>query len=644
LKNTVFLLLFSLLTFSLFSQEKKGKDNTAKVKKIQEFYFFGENDFAIDSIPYQKLDTTFTPFFYYNPQLFNFKTNLGNNGTAQKDLVYSPVSSIGFKTKMDQIEDFRFNHNNTNYFQVTQPYAKVAYINGAQKEEGIDIEFSQNINENWNVGVEYKKVSSVGFYERQRANINSFKVFQSFKTKNNRYGVIANFNYNDSYNEENGGIRNDSLFTEAPKTSRKGVAINFSNARNLSRNQEFYVQQYLNFGQIKTTYYKDENDSLYPDSILTTRIIPILSPFHEFIYNNKEIGFEDQNADSTNYPIGTVSNNGFIADFTNIREIDNNLGVRLIPFKNETGFLKSIQLSVFGGFQYLEYYQKEFHTSVNLNDKFYTNSLFGASISNNLNSKYHYKFNFNKVFEGFDQGDQSIQLLSINKLGKIKVKGQIKIDQLNPDLVFRDFKSTTYSWGGELKLINRNHVNVELGVPHLKFKIGASYDNTENHTYFDSNSVIKQFNGGLGIFQVNMSQLFTVWKFHLNLNLRYQSTDKKGIINLPEFISYTSLYFENTLFKKEMLLRIGTDLYFATDYTGDSYNPIIRQYQSQTTTTINGYPWLEAYLMVKVDRTYFFARMTNLLEGAVPNNYFAAPGYPMADRAFKFGIKWEFIN
>ena len=93
-----------------------------------------------------------------------------------------------------------------------------------------------------------------------------------------------------------------------------------------------------------------------------------------------------------------------------------------------------------------------------------------------------------------------------------------------------------------------------------------------------------------------------------------------------------------------MLLRLGTDLYVASDYTGDSYNPITRQYQVQTSKTIQSYPWLEPYVMIKVDRTYFFLRIANALEGAVPPTNFAAPGYPMADRAFKFGIKWEFIN
>lgn len=644
LKNTVFTLLFSLFAIVFYGQSTPDSTKTEKVKKLNEFYKYDKKEFLSDSINYGKLDTTFSSFFYYNPQFHNFKINLGNNGTAQKDLTYSPISRIGFKTKMDQINDFRFDRFNTNYFHLTQPFAKVSYINGAQKEEGIDIVFSQNINSRWNMGIEYKKVSSVGFYERQRANINSFKVFQSFKSKNNRYGIIANLNYNDSYNQENGGITSDSIFTEATKSSRQGVPINFNNARNLSRNQEFYVKQFLNFGEMKITHYIDENDSLYSDSVISKCIIPVLSPFHEFTYNNKEFGFEDNDTDPDNYALGTVGTNSNISDANMLLEIDNNLGLRWIPFKNKKGLLKNTNLSAYFGFQYLEYYQKEFHTSVNLTDEFLTNNLVGASISNEEINKNHFSASFSNVTSGFDKGDQIIRFYSSNKIGKFKLNLSLNLEKLNPNLVYRKFKSTTYSWDNSLNLIDRTHANVELEITHLKFKIGGNYDLVQNHTYFNSASKVRQYRGNINLYQSYLTQSFKVWKFHLNLNLRYQYVDQIGIINIPEILTYSSLYFETKFFKKEMLFRIGADLYLASNYTADSYNPIIRQFQSQTNTTINSYPWMDAYLMVKVDRTYFFTRMSNVLEGSVPYNYFAAPGYPMADRAFKFGIKWEFIN
>ncbi len=644
MKNLVFLILLSLLNYSLSAQDIPAKGKKDKVVKLQEFYTFNKTDFINDSIDYNKIDTTFFPFFYYNPQLYNFKTNLGNNGTAQKDLKFQSDSKFGFNTQFDQLDDFRFNHQKNEYFQVSQPYAKAFYINGAQKEEGIEIEFSQNINPSWNIGLEYKKVSSEGFYLRQRASINSFRMFQSYKSKNNRYGVIANLNYNDSYNEENGGIVNDSLFTESNNVSRKGIPVRFDQARNISRNQEFYVKQFLNFGKVSTQYYTDDNDSIYLDSIIGKSVIPKLTPYHEFRYNNKEFGYVDLSADSLNYPAGSVNNGMNISDFTNLKEVDNMLGIRWMINRNKSEVLENLSLKAFGGFQYLEYFQQEFYTGKTLNNQYLTNTIIGASLSNDWRSKYHFSINYHEVTEGYDVGDRNINLTSSNQLGKMKVSAEIHLEKSNPKIVFRDFSSATYSWKNNLNLIERNGANLEIEIPNLRFKLGADYNAISNYTYFDHSSKVNQFNRDLSIFQAYLSQSFRVWKFHLNLNLRYQNIDKSDIINIPEFLSYSSFYFETTIFKKEMLVRAGSDLYYTTDYTGDSYNPTIRQYQTQNTNTIGSYPWLEAYMMVKVDRTYFFVRVTNLLEGAVPYNYFAAPSYPMPDRALKFGIKWEFIN
>ena len=82
----------------------------------------------------------------------------------------------------------------------------------------------------------------------------------------------------------------------------------------------------------------------------------------------------------------------------------------------------------------------------------------------------------------------------------------------------------------------------------------------------------------------------------------------------------------------------------ADAYFADGYNPALRTFYSQTSQEIESYPWGEFYIMANVDRAYFFARITNLFEGAVPYNYYAGPGYPLPDRGFKFGIKWEFFN
>jgi hypothetical protein len=126
--------------------------------------------------------------------------------------------------------------------------------------------------------------------------------------------------------------------------------------------------------------------------------------------------------------------------------------------------------------------------------------------------------------------------------------------------------------------------------------------------------------------------------------LRYQWIDQAGIINVPEWLGYGKFYLESRMFKNELLYRIGMDLFANANYTADGYNPTLRRFYSQTDTEIETIPWGEFYIMANVDRTYFFLRVSNVFEGAIPYNYFASPGYPLPDRALKLGIKWEFVN
>ncbi|MGB0403602.1 MAG: putative porin [Salibacteraceae bacterium] len=639
-KIVLFLLIIPLFSWGQLNKIKLGPPDSNRVIKLQEFYTMNQDEFYFDSSQYVFIDTSIEGFYYNNPQLYNFQTNLGNNGSAQKELSLSPTPILSFKTKFDQLDEFRFKESSNKFYNVTQPYAKVSYINGAQNEEGINIQFTQNISEGWNMGVEYKKESSEGFYVRQRNSLNHFRVHQIFKSKNNRYSILANLNYNDNYNEENGGIAYDSLFTDFPENSRKGIDVNYQNAKNTANNQEYYLKQNINFGNKSFIKYVNENDSIYQDSIIGNYITPTLSIYHEFRYNNTLFRFEDSSPDPLNYP--SLSLRGQISESTRINELNNIIGIRLRPFHEN--YIGTFGLDLFGGYDYLEYHQYNVYNGVDLRHDFYTNTIIGGRINNSKSNKYHLKIEASSVISGFDKGDQIISFESHSSIKYFNVSAAISIASTNPELIKREYASFTNTWSNNLNKTNSNNYNLKIEVPKLNFNLSGKFNQTDNYTYFNSNSEVIQYGTTINTFQIELSQKFKVWKLHLDLKGQYQNIDKTGIINLPELITFSSFYLESTLFKKDLLYRIGMDLFWASEYYGDAYDPTIRQYLTQNTTKIESYPWLDVFLIVNIDRTFFFARVSNVLEGAVPYNYFSAPGYPMRDRAFTFGLKWEFIN
>ena len=641
-KLIILLLIISppLFSWAQLNTLKLGPPDSNRVIKLKEFYTFEQDEFYFDSSQLVFIDTSLDRLYYFSPQLYNFQTNLGNNGSAQKPLSFNSNPIISFKTNFDQINLFRFKESTNQFYNVTQPYAKVSYINGAQNEEGINVQFTQNIRENWNMGVEYKKESSEGFYVRQRNSLNHFRAHQSFKSKNNRYSILANLNYNDNYNEENGGIAFDTTFTDFPENSRKGIEVKYQNAKNTGHNQEYYLKQKINFGKKSYLKYVNENDSIFEDSIIGNYITPTLSVFHEFRFNNSNFGFEDFSPDSLNYP--TLNLGTAISESTRLNELNNLIGIRITPFRDN--YIGSFGLDVFGGYDYLEYHQYNVFNSIDLRHDFYTNTILGGRINNSQINKYHLKLEARGVISGFDQGDQIISLVTRNIINQFQISGGLIISKTNPELIKREYSSFTNSWSNKLNKTQTTLIHAQFEIPKLNFAIKGKFNQTSNYTYFNVNSQVVQYSNAINTFQIELSQKFKVWKLHLDLKGQYQNIDKTGIINLPEILTYSSFYLQSTLFKKDLSYRLGADLFWASEYYGDSYNPTIRQYLTQNTTKIESYPWLDIFLIVNIDRAFFFARLSNVLEGAVPYNYFSAPGYPMKDRAFTFGLKWEFIN
>jgi hypothetical protein len=642
LKQLLIILLSSLWIFGLQAQNTQNS-SIDSLAKIDSYHWFQKDAYWKDSIQSTKIDTTFSPFFYYSPQFHNFKMNLGNNGTAQRNLYYEVDNTIGFKTQFDQLHDFKFTANNAPYLELSQPYTRVFYINGAQKEEGINVAFSQNIRKNWNTLVEYKKIGSIGFYQKQRTALNRFRITHNFKSKNNRYALIAYVNYNDNTNEENGGIVSDSIFENSPEFTRQGIEVRLTEAKNYGRNQEYFIQQQLNFGPIKKSYYSSPNDSSKTDSVIAETVQSVVSPFHSIRYYQSEYIYDDYATDPNNYPFGTVISNGSLSVRSSFRQVDNTIGISAFPFKAIQA-LSDLNVKAFGRYQYLEYEQFNHFADQQLNENYLNNTIIGASVENSNYKKLHYGLTYESVIDGYDKNDVSLHARLGYNLKWIKIDAGAKQTSLNPKILFRQYKGVAYTWQNNLDLENTLNVYGKISLPKLGFRLETQTHTIDNKVYFNSLSEVVQHKGTISIWQTELSQHFKLWYFHLDATIRYQLTDQIGIINIPEWLGYGKFYFESTLFKKDMLYRIGLDLFISDAYNADNYNPVIRSFTSQTNQEVESFPWGDFYLMAKVDRTYFFARLSNVFEGAIPYNYYSSPGYPLPDRALKLGVKWEFVN
>ena len=117
-------------------------------------------------------------------------------------------------------------------FDVKTPIVDAKYITGSANEQLFSIFHTQNINPLMNYAIFYTKQSYDGYYLNQGTNHNFFQTNISFSSKNQSYTAKLLFKHQRFYHFQNGGISNDSSFTNDQFSSRNRLLldVNLENA------------------------------------------------------------------------------------------------------------------------------------------------------------------------------------------------------------------------------------------------------------------------------------------------------------------------------------------------------------------------------------------------------------------------------
>ena len=95
------------------------------------------------------------------------------------------------------------------------PVLDFQYIIGDQLEQNLAIYHSQPISNRSNYSLSFLKRSHDGYYLNQATNSNFLQANYFRKSKKENYSIKASLKHHRLYNEQNGGIQNDSSFTDA---------------------------------------------------------------------------------------------------------------------------------------------------------------------------------------------------------------------------------------------------------------------------------------------------------------------------------------------------------------------------------------------------------------------------------------------
>lgn len=617
-----------------FAQKKDSTEIKSKKNDILIFFYVNEDAFNNKNYPdyYQRVDTSLTGIQKY--ELLNskqpFKARFSNSGLAYRNLVFDSKYSFDFVSSRQYFKDYFLTNENAKYYNVSEPFAEVYYMMGPKREQLFDVLFTRNFKKDLNLSAKYKLIHSPGKYLRQKSDDAFVILTANYATKNSRYIVLGNYFYNRIKIQENGGLQNDSSFTENIEPNRQFIAVNLYNAENQLKESGFYIKQlfFLGFGGRKNI-----------DSTKTERPYTGFGRIsHSILFKNQSYLYIDGNPMSGFYP-APLLDTAATHDSIHTNTIENTLEWSNLKFSdnsNSQHFI--IRLGIMHKFSKL--YGYKIDTSlVSLIPQINLKIKIGKRLEVSANSFY--------FLNGYNRDDYSatgIVTYNYNKdtlsTGYFGVKANIF--RQSPAWFDKQDSSNNFSWN--CKFGPSYSSSAGLFFNYKKMYVYVNCFRISDQIYYNYNALPLQEKASSDILQVGLNKDFVWKKWALDNKIVYQKTFGANIIRLPEIESNHAIYFTQPFFKKALTAQFGMEVTFFGSYYPNAYMPATREFYLQNDFKSDNYPFIDFFVNLKIKRARIYLKLDHVNSGLMEYNYYMIPHYPMSDRAFRFGVSWMFYD
>lgn len=585
-------------------------------------------------------DTTTSGFQFFLPtegatQLYALA---GNSGLAYKSLLFSLSQQNGFRFTPYNYDLYKWNNNSIRYYQTTGPYSRLFYSTGPGKEQLFQVTHAQNVAGGLSVGLDLSIVNSLGLYERQKADDITFAGTLQFISKNYHYVALGNYHHSKLAWRENGGIQKEELFTENTETDRKRIPIYLREAESSNKESGFQIRQFYYPGKERnradtttgdTTVFKPKHRYYDPSRSNFIR--------HTFTYSKNNYKYTDKNP-RVGYYDHILLDSILTNDSVLIHEIINDIAIEGGVGKAR-GSSKAILLRV--GIEHTA--AKYSADSINKSYQYFTPyGYISANAFGWAKAEGKVWFTQGTPFNG-DKGIEGSMLIpgydNTDKWGNLRFNASLKSEQ--PYYLYQFHLSNHFKW--ENAFSQQTTFSLLSSYEHRFFKTGFNVYTLTDYVYLDETAHPVKASGSVAITQL---WAFTNIKWHHFETQIYGGlqTSSKSYINLPQLSGRATLSYTRPLFKKALYFQGGVTAMYNTPYYADAYMPSLRAFYVQDDKEIGGYPYIDAFINIRVKRARMFLMMKHLNSGFMDYTYFLIPGHPMPDSGLRFGISWAFYD
>ena len=566
------------------------------------------------------VDTLSYSFRQYDParnQLF-YGVHLGNLGSSYRDFWFKPIYDRGYHYKKDAHDIYKKKAENLSFYQLHLPFADFHYNQGeGQKNTSFDTKFGLNMTKQFQLSIDYTKINHQGQYRNQKNNDVHLLIGGWYSSKNKFYDGFYSYQSNKLDQEQNGGVSTDTLFNKEGFELREAIPVKFGSAFSLERDRAFLINNIFHLNVNPKDSIPTEKDWVFD----LRQQIKIGS------YDLKY--FDEDVVDSLAYYKSFLVDERGVRHFYEHNLFETSVFLDLEQSKNDFSYLLS------PGIRYQRF---------SINQEPVDSLVSQATVEAKLRLKYKDRLNLNSSLE-FGLLKATGYLLSKNNLDigigdKMSLTGFLNFYRNNQTLIDqRLYISGQEIWRNDFSDKSILSFGADLKIPLLKLKFGVALHNLFNPIYYDEFVFPLVLENNPSILQLKISHHLRFRNFHFENIMGFQQTAETAL-SLPKFLGKHSLYYQNKIFKNNLLIQTGIDLHHNDRFNTYAYFPLTDQFYLSNQTRLVYYPIFDAYLSFKVMTFKAFVKaenLTSLLTQEVP---YQVPEYPQNEFQIRIGISW----
>ncbi len=665
-------LLFCLSLSNTYGQGRVGipRDTTGQTKKDSVVYgpnttqYIYENELKYNRVTYKTVDTLLNGTHNYSrvEQFGNGLQYLGTLGTASTSIFPQPPAVIGATSGFDAFDIYYTSPKDNKFYNTKSPYTQLIITFGGNGRSMVDVTFSRNVTANWNLGANVRTLS----IDKQLGSSRSrgdkqvqsyfFDFFTHYRTKNQKYNLMAMVSRLNHEVQESGGVIED----------------NSSSFPGLS---EFYQYEnsdvWLGDGELGSA--SDREFRFHYHLYHQYELNDFLQVYHEFnLYHQHNYFFYEPTGVISNYFLRTLLDSARTSDLTKFKVMENETGFKgklgalfynvyfkhrnpRMEYPSDSAIVQRDTFNVknnevYGGFK----------LRLDLGEKTYFSG--GAEYLNPNSYRLEAEF-INPILKAsyvraralpsyLEQGYSGNHNRWKNNFGSVaydQIKGSLEYQFGN--FYLRPFMTATNV--NQPIYFRRDTVFVDVEMP----------DGTIRKALAPSRQAFpEQASGAAQIlspgfeFHVDFLQ-----KMHLESNVTYSlvSGRAKNAFPIPDWYISSRLYFMNQYIQDKITIQLGADIQYTSAYLGYDYDVATQQFFIQQQMFGNevlldnfelfhpefpAYPIVDFFFVMKVRKARLYVKVPQLNQGIPEDGYFASPFYPGQRRVLDIGINWMFFD